>query len=137
MSLRPTFSQIIANLANRRPPGWTTIGLHLLACADPAEQALVERKLKDLRGMVRKNFRNPHHLNSLQIQPPEDRKACVMFFLFPDVMRASMREDMEQLAAEVLEGGKVEACVVFGRSIDQWDRPYVAVLLVHADPAKT
>lgn len=137
MSLRPTFSRIITHLADRRPSGWTTIGLHLLACADPSEQALVERKLKELRGMVRKNFRDPHHLSSLQIQPPEDRKARVMFFLFPDVMRATMREDMEQLAAEVLEGGNVEACVVFGRSTDKWDRPYEAVLLVHADPAKT
>lgn len=137
MSLRPTFSQIIDHLANKRPPGWTTMGLHLLACADPSEQALAERKLKELRGIVRKYFRNPQHLNSLQIQPPEDRKARVLFFLFPEVMRATMRTDMEQLAAEVLEDGKVEACVIFGRNIDKWDRPFEAVLLVHADPAKT
>lgn len=137
MKLRPTFSRIITHLSETRPPGWTTIGLHLLACADASEQALVERKLDELRGMVRRNFRDPRHLSSLQIQPPEDRKARVMFFLFPDVMRARMRPDMEQLAAEVLAEGKVEACVVFGRSIDQWDRPYEAVLLVHADPAKT
>ena len=136
MSLRPTFSQIVDHLAAKRPPGWTTIGLHLLACADPSEQALVERKLEELRGMVRKTFRNPQHLSSLQIQPPEDRKARVIFFLFPDVMRATMRQNMEHLAAEVLEGGNIEACVVFGRSTEQWDRPYAAVLLAHTDPAK-
>lgn len=86
--------------------------------------------------MVRKTFRNPQHLSSLQIQPPEHRKARVIFFLFPDVMRATMRQDMEHVAAEVLESGKMEACVVFARSTEQWDRPYEAVLLVHADPAK-
>lgn len=123
-------------MATKRPSGWTTIGLHLLSCADPSEQAVVERKLAELRGIVRKTFRNPQHLSSLQIQPPEDRKAQVIFFLFPDVMRATMRQNMEHLAAEVLEGGNIEACVVFGRSTEQWDRPYEAVLLAHADPAK-
>lgn len=136
MKLRPTFSRIITHLAHRRPPGWTTIGLHLLSCADPSEQALVEGKLEELRSMVRQNFRNPQHLSSLQIQPPEDRKARVMFFLFPHVMRASVRQNMERLAAEVLEGGAVEACVVFGRCIEHWDRPYDAVLMIQADPAK-
>lgn len=137
MVLRPIFARIIAHLADTRPPGWTTIGLHLLSCADPSEQIVVERKLVELRGMVRKNFRDPKHLSSLQIQPPEGRKARVMFFLFPEAQRATMRKDMEQLAAEVIAEGEVESCVVFGRSIDHWDRPYEAVLLVHADPAKT
>lgn len=137
MVLRPTFARIAAHLADRRPPGWTTIGLHLLSCADPSEQTIVERKLVELRGMVRKNFRDPKHLSSLQIQPPEGRKARVMFFLFPEAQRATMRKDMEQLAAEIIDEISVESCVVFGRSIDQWDRPYEAVLLVHADPAET
>ncbi len=136
MNLQPLFSRLVNYLAAKRPPGWTTIGLHLLSCADPSEQALVERKLEELRGMVRKNFRNPQHLSSLKIQPPEDRKAQVIFFLFPHVMRATMRQDMEQLAAEALESDKVEACVVFGRSVEQWDRPYEAVLLVQAAPTK-
>ncbi|GLS87572.1 hypothetical protein GCM10010873_25460 [Cypionkella aquatica] len=136
MILRPTFSRLINHLADRRPVGWTTIGLHLLACADPSEQATIERKLEELRGIVRKNFRDPKHLNSLKIQPPEDRKARVVFYIFPDVLRAKMRQNMEHLAAEVLEDEVVQSCVVFSRSIDQWDRPYEAVLLAYADPAK-
>lgn len=133
MSLRPTFSRIVNHLVAKRPPGWTTIGLHLLACADPSEQALIERKLAELRGVVRKTFRNPQHLSSLQIQPPEDRKARVIFFLFPEVMRAAMRQDAERLAAEALESGKIETCVVFARCTEQWDKPYDAVLLANSD----
>lgn len=136
MVLRPTFTRIIAHLADKRPPGWTTIGLHLLSCADPSEQTIVERKFVELRGIVRRSFRDPKHLSSLQIQPPEDRKARVVFFLFPEAQRATMSKDMEQLAAEVVEEGKLESCVVFSRSVDQWDRPYEAVLMVHADRTK-
>lgn len=132
VKLGKAFTRIIEQLATKRPPGWTTIGLYLLACADPGEQAEVDRKLDELRGMVRKNYRDPKHINSLQIHPPERRKAGVLFFVFPGSRRDSMREDMEQLAAEFLEGTDLDACVLIGKSADRWDAPYEALLLVHS-----
>lgn len=133
--LRPLFQQIIDRLVETRPHGWTTVGLHLLSCADPAEQAAVERSLSKLRAMVRKNYRDPAHLSSLQIQPPEERKARIIFHLFPEQRRAEMKRAMEQFAAMALEEDSVDCCVVFARGIETWGRAYEAVLLVQRNEA--
>jgi hypothetical protein len=130
MELRPLFRDIVARLTTVKPPGWTLIGFHLLSCADPSEQKALERSLMKLRGIVRKTYRDPRHLDSLQIQPPEDRKARVIFFLFPEELRGDFRKNMQQLAAEAIEAGSLDACVVFARGTETWGRPFEAVLLV-------
>lgn len=133
--LRPLFRQIINRLVEIKPHGWTTIGLHLLSCADPAEQAAIERSLTKLRAMVRKNYRDPAHLSSLQISPPEERKARVIFHLFPEQRRGEMKKAMKQFAAMVLENDGVNACVVFARGTETWGRAYEAVALVQRNEA--
>lgn len=135
--LRPLFRQIVNRLVETKPHGWTTVGLHLLSCADPAEQAAVERSLARLRAMVRKNYRDPVHLSSLQIQPPEERKARVIFHLFPEQHRSETKKAMEQFAAMALTDDRVDACVVFARGTETWGRPYEAVMLVQRDEEVT
>ena len=130
MQLRPLFRDIVDRLTTVEPEGWTLIGLHLLSCADPAEQKALERSLAKLRGIVRKTYREPKHLSSLQIQPPEDRKARVIFFLFPEALRREFRQNMHQLATEAVEAGNLDACVVFARGTETWGRPFEAVLLL-------
>lgn len=130
MQLSPLFRDIVERMITVKPAGWTLIGLHLLSCADPAEQKALERSLMKLRGIVRKTYRDPRHLSSLQIQPPEDRKARVIFFLFPEALRGEFRQNMQQLAAEAIEAGNLDACVVFARGTETWGRPYEAVLLL-------
>jgi hypothetical protein len=131
--LRPLFRQIINRLIETKPPGWTTIGLHLLSCADPAEQAAIERALNKLRKMVQKNHRDPEHLSSLQIHPPEQRKARVIFHLFPESRRGEMKKAMEHFAAMALERNSVDTCVVFARCTEAWGRAFEAVLLMQRD----
>jgi hypothetical protein len=122
------FTQVIGRLNERRPPGWTTIGLHLLSAASPSEQRRLERSLDTLRAMVRKDFRDPKHVNSVQMQPPQKYKARVGFYLFPEELRADYKKTMEHLAREALEADGVEAVVLFGRSTERWDVPYEAAL---------
>lgn len=129
MELRPLFRNIAERLTAVKPPGWTLIGFHLLSCADPAEQKAIERSLLKLRGIVRKNYRDPTHLNSLTIRPPEERKACVIFYLFPEALRSEFRQNMRQLAGEALETG-IDACVMIARSTEAWGQPFETVLLV-------
>ncbi len=128
--LRPLFSSIIKQLEKRRSPGWTTIGLHLLSSADPSEQKTIERNLTKLRAMVRKNFREPGHICSLQVQPSLQRNARIIFYVFPEALRAESRKTMEGLAAEAMENERVHHVVVFARCTERWDVPYEAVLLV-------
>lgn len=124
------FTSIIKQLEQRQPPGWTTVGLHLLSSADPREQKIIERNLIKLRAMVRKNFREPGHISSLQVQPPLQRKAHIIFYAFPEVLREEMRRTMERLVAEAMEDERVDHIVVFAKCTDHWNFPYEEVLLV-------
>ena len=135
--LSPLFSSIVGQLEKRKSPGWTTVGLHLLSAADPREQKTIEKNLIKLRAMVRKNFREPGHINSLRVQPPLQRKARIIFYALPEVLRAESRKTMEGLAAEAMDDDSVEHIVVFARCTDHWDVPYEAVLLVRRPPETT
>jgi hypothetical protein len=127
-NLSALFTQIIDRLNERRPRGWTTVGLHLLGAANPSEQRRVERSLDKLRAMVRKNYRDPTHINSVLIQPPQRYKARVGFYLFPEQLRGELKSTMERLSAEALDTGGVESIVLFARSTEKWDVPYEAVM---------
>jgi hypothetical protein len=78
--------------------------------------------------MVRKNYRDPAHVNSVQIQPPQKHNARVGFYLFPEQLRAVHKKTMQQLSAEALDADGVESIVLFARSTEKWDLPYEAVL---------
>lgn len=127
-NLSTLFTQIIDRLNERRPTGWTTVGLQLLGSANPSEQSRLERSLDKLRTMVRKNYRDPAHINSVMIQPPQKHKARVGFYLFPEQLRSQVKTAMEQLSNEALDAGDVESIVLFARSTEKWDVPYEAVL---------
>ena len=131
--LRPLYWKIISRLVEKKPHGWTTVGLHLLSCADPAEQAAIERSLTKLCTLVRKNYRDPAHLNSLHISPPDDRKARVIFYVYPKQHHVAMKKEMEQIAAAAIENDGVDDCVVFAYCAERWGRAYEAILLVQRE----
>ena len=133
----PLYQSIVERLTARHPEGWTTIGIHLLGSASFEEQWSVESQLNALRETVRKDFLKPDHLNSLHIRPPQNRKASIIFYLFPETLRASRREAMEQLANQAMDEPSCNACVVFGRCIEHWDVPYEAVYFGRKDLAVT
>lgn len=122
-------SSIIKRLEQRKPSGWTTVGLHLLSLANPEDQRLIEKNLSKLRAMVRKNYRQIGHICSFQVQPPEQRKARIIFYAFPEKLRGDSRKTMEGLAIDVLDKEPVDLIIVFSRCTDQWNLPYESVLL--------
>jgi hypothetical protein len=126
--LSALFTQIIDRLNERRSGGWTTVGIHLLGAASPSEQRRVERSLDKLRAMVRKNYRDPVHINTVLIKPPQSYKARVGFYLFPEQLRGEVKSTMERLSGEALDAGGTESIVLFARSTEKWDVPYEAVL---------
>ena len=126
--LSSLFIKIIDRLNERRPRGWTTAGLHLLSSASLHEQRKLERSLDKLRAMVRRSYRDPAHINSVQIQPPQKRKARVGFFVFHEELRGEYKQTMAQLSAETLDTDDVKACVMFARSTEKWDIPYETVI---------
>nr|WP_314258371.1 hypothetical protein [uncultured Devosia sp.] len=134
MALTPMFRQIVERVTVMKPTGWTLVGLHLLSCADPAEQKAIERNLTKLRLFVRRNHRNPEHAHTMVVQPPEKRKAPVLFYLFPEELRSTHRDVMRRIAAEALEDGEHTACVVFARGTERWGQAFETVLVVERKP---
>ncbi|AHY52441.1 hypothetical protein [Bradyrhizobium japonicum] len=128
--LSSLFTQIIDRLNEKRPMGWTTVGIHLLGAANPSEQWRIERELDKLRTMVRKNYRAPEHVSSMQIQPPQEHKARVGFYLFPEQLRPELKQSLEQLANQALDGSGGRAVALFARSTERWDLPYEAAVCV-------
>jgi hypothetical protein len=130
MNLRPLFRKITDRISLVRAEGWTLLGFHLISSADPAEQQAVERNLKKLRRFVQKNYEDPHHASTLVVQSPEERKALVMFYLFPDALRDSHRQTMQRLASEALDDSGRGECAVFARCTDNWGQVFESALLM-------
>lgn len=133
VKLHPTFKAIIDRLGERRPDGWTTTGLHVLNAVGFDEQKAVATRLKQLRADVRKHFRDEDHGNSLLIIPGVERKAPIVFYLFPEVQRAERNTNMARLADEALSDSAATDCVVIARGIDRWDIAFDAILLARSD----
>lgn len=123
-AIQPYFLKLIRTLSERKRPGWTTGGIHLLNCADPSEQRQIERGLNELRANVRKNRRKEGHKCSLIVAPPQIRKAPVVFYLYSAEDEDIARDNIKKLVEQVLADGERERCVVFSRRIDRWDRPF-------------
>jgi hypothetical protein len=124
VKMAPYFKQVVAHLEQVRPDGWTTAGLHLLSAASPSEQREIETALIKIRKKVRKNFRDPGHINSLQVQPPLSRKARVGFYLFPQELAKESRKTMSRLIENAKQEHGVENVVLFARSIDHLAVPF-------------
>lgn len=124
------FSDIVRRLSDKRPRGWTTIGLRLLSCADAKEQRRIDTKLDQLRQIVRRTFRDPAHKSTLMVQPPLSRKSMVGFFLFPASQLASERNSMRLIAEQTIGETNAEDFLLFSRNIDGWERAYESVLFI-------
>ncbi|MER9368178.1 hypothetical protein NKI66_19500 [Mesorhizobium sp. M0518] len=129
MELRPLFRDIVERITQLKPAGWTLIGFHLLSSADPAEQRAIERNLNKLRRFVQKNYRDPSHASTLIVQPPERRKAPVLFYLFPAALRAGHRGTMRQLSSEAVEAGNLDACIILARCTETWEQAFESLML--------
>ena len=122
--VRPIFRDIVARLSQRSPDGWTSAGIHLLNAGDYFEQQQMERSLAKVRRIVQRNHRNPEHVHSLQIQPAKNRKARIIFYLYPKEFHVEHKSAMERLAAEALRHSRSRECCVFAKCI----------LLIHESP---
>lgn len=128
--LRPLFWKIIRKLSIAEHERRIIIGRHVLSCADYDEQKVVEGKLVELRRIVRRTWRDEKHECSLVVTPPENRKAPVVFYLYPKELYHVSRERAADVGAQVLNDTGRDECCVIVRSIEDWGNPYEAVLLL-------
>lgn len=123
------FRDVVERLSQQQPDGWTSVGMHLLSCADPKEQRQIDKDIAKIKGIVRSKFRDPQHICSLQIRPPEGRKALVILHFFPKQLKFQMRAVVESLVADAMQDGGIEACALISQNIDNRKSPYEAAAL--------
>ncbi|MCP3381236.1 hypothetical protein NLM31_12885 [Bradyrhizobium sp. CCGUVB4N] len=84
-----------------------------------------------LRKLVQNSYRDPEHVNSMQIQPSQKHKARVGFYLFPEQLRPQLKQSLERLANRALDASEGRPAVLFARSTERWDLPYEGVLVAN------
>lgn len=133
VKLHPIFKAIIDRLVEKRPEGWTTVGLHLLNAVGFDEQKAVATRMKQLRADVRRKFREADHVNSLLVKPGAARKAPIVFYMFAEAHRPERKANMRRLADQAFAESAADDCVIIGRSIDRWDVGFDTLLLARRD----
>lgn len=131
--MRPFFRDIITELSVKKNEGWLSAGLHLLSCADPNEQKVTEKALKKLRKKVMLNTAIGEKHAILLIKSPDKHKALVIFYLFSEDNEAFVNKYMKEAAINALKHEQRHACVVFGRCVQRWGKPFETLVLVESD----
>lgn len=131
------FRKIINRLTQRKMPGWTTVGLHLLNSASFEEQKKTARGLSKVRKNVKRNSDKMNHTCFLQIVPALERKATIGFYVHGKLDIKTRRKRMEQLGLEVIENGNAKIGVIFGKDINDWGRPYDSALILYEKEAES
>lgn len=117
-------ARIIQELRRRNARSWTSMSLDMLSMGSAEEQDLLFSELEILRENVRKNYIDPKHLCSLVVSPPTHRAACVIFYVYPEVLSNQRQDIVSQLAGDALAEQNRTRCIIVGRKIEEWHRPY-------------
>jgi hypothetical protein len=122
--VHPQLARIVQEARRRKATAWSTISLDMLRMGNADEQNRLFSELEKLRENVRKNYLNPEHLCSLVISPPTHREACVIFYVYPEILSGQRHDIVSQLAGNALTEQHRGRCIIVGRKIEAWDRPY-------------
>ena len=118
------FQQVAERLGEQQPDGWTTVGMHLLSCADPKKQRQLDKEIEKVKAIVREKYRDPNHIDTIQIRPPEERKALVILYFFPKQLEHQMLSVLKDLAANAMDNDDVDTCFLISQNIDNTQSPY-------------
>ena len=124
LRLRPYISRLLCGLEDRSAERWLDVSVDLLRCGDFQEQKQIENRLEDLRRSVLRNWRTPNHLCCVLIKPPDIRDTAFAFYLYPEQLKDKRRDTASYVAADALEQTGRERCVLIGRNVNDWTKPY-------------
>jgi hypothetical protein len=133
---RPRPGELVAPILNglleRRPEGWATAAIALLDCASHNEQKRLRGELVALRDRVKRTFRDPDHDCACIWTPPDPDDAPIVFHIFPRALASGRYDVMEKIASGALERTGRDRCVVVGRMIEEWDKPFAYIGMAYA-----
>jgi hypothetical protein len=129
LQLPETLRRMILEVQRRAGRGWATVSLALLDIAYSAADGLDE-ELMTLKLGVSANPHDPQQPRGVAILPPSYSDTLVAFYVFPEVLSARRGEAAGQFANDLLEATGKTRCVVVGRMIEEWHRPYQFTAMV-------
>ncbi|MFZ0034330.1 MAG: hypothetical protein WAK60_05020, partial [Sedimentisphaerales bacterium] len=88
------------------------------------EQVRIERNFKKLKKNVKKNWRDPNHMNSVVGILPRHGAHALVFFAFRQRHNDSRLKLIENLAVSVIAENNVSSCLVLAVNIDRPRYPY-------------
>ncbi|WP_095186276.1 hypothetical protein [Pseudomonas sp. Irchel 3H9] len=124
VKLHPHLERIVLEIQRKGVEAWTTMVIDMLRIGDFGQQTQIFKELENLKISVQKNYQDPYHLSSMIIEPPAHREASVVFYVYPKAISERRNESVSEIASNVLEDGGKKRCVVVGRMIEEWTRPY-------------
>jgi hypothetical protein len=130
----PFFNSLISSIESRAFVGWLDVNVDLLRSADCAEQKRLGKLLAQLKSKVRRNWRDPKHECSIIVTPPPIRDTAIVFFAYPEKLADRRRETADQLGSTALDVSGRARCIVIGKCIDQWEKPYSFIYIFKASP---
>ncbi|MCL7714070.1 hypothetical protein [Stenotrophomonas mori] len=116
--------RIVREIRRRNAKRWTTMALGLLSMGSVEEQRRIFAELDKLKWSVCKAYRDPEHPCSLVISPPSHCAAYIIFYVYPDALSSRRHDTVSHLAAKAFEQRARERCIVIGKKVEDWERPY-------------
>ena len=122
--IHPELGSIIAEIQKKRVQGWTTVALDLLRIGDLDEQTKLFDAVVSLRRKVKKTHRDPKHTCSVVFAPHSSADSCILFYVYPEALHENRHANVHMLSTKALDELDRKRCVIVGREIEAWDRPY-------------
>ena len=132
-AILPELQRILDMLAERKPPGWTTMSIDLLHIGNLDEQKAVWGAVEKLRRDVPKRFGDPGHKCAITILP-EGLEVAIAIYVYPDAVAGRRKEVMAQLADELLASSGRKRITIIGKKIELWDLPYTLAAIGYQAP---
>ena len=122
--IHPELGSMLGEIQTKRVQGWTTVALDLLRIGDLDEQRKLFDAVASLRRKVKKTHRDPKHTCSMVFAPHSSAVSCILFYVYPEVLREIRHENVHILSSTVLDELSRKRCVIVGRMVEAWDQPY-------------
>ena len=122
--IHPYLKSLIDELERKQAIGWTTLAIDILRCGSLDEQKQLVKGMDTLRKNIPKQCHDPKHICSVIMTPPAPNDTSIMFYVYPQKLAAKAKDLAGHIASEHMEKNGCKRCVIVGRKIEEWERPY-------------
>ena len=117
---------------DRQAVGWTKLGPALLELGNIKEQKGIFNALARLKKKVRRTYRDPKHECAMIVTPPY-REFTYLFHVYPEALRKSRNEIINELAGRIMAEQGRNKCVIVSQMLEERDHPCHLIAMALAE----